>query len=130
MKLILLAGAIALSALSLPAHAQSAAKKPGAHKTKKIETQAELMKEAKISMRSAKAIALAKVPGATLESGEIERENGRLIYSFDLKTPGRAGIDEVNVDAITGKLVGRTQHETPKTERKETKQEAKEKAKK
>src|SRR5438270_10688085 len=52
--------------------------------TSATETQADLLKKAKISMDSARAIALAKVPGATVESSEIEREHGRLIYSFDL----------------------------------------------
>lgn len=101
--------------------------KPAAHRPKKTETEADLMREAKISKDSATAIALARVPGATVQSAEIERENGRLIWSFDLKTAGKPGIDEVNVNALTGKVVGKTQHETPKTERKEAKQEAKEK---
>jgi uncharacterized membrane protein YkoI len=96
---------------------------------KKTEIEADLMKEAKISKDSATSIALAKVPGATVQSAEIEREHGRLIWSFDLKTAGKAGIDEVNVNALTGKVVGKTQHETPKTEKKEAVQEAKEKPK-
>ena len=101
--------------------------KPVFHKTKKAETEADLAREAKVSKDSATAIALARVPGAKVQSAEIERENGRLIWSFDLKTAGKSGIDEVNVNALTGKVVGGTQHETPKTERKEAKQEAKEK---
>ena len=96
---------------------------------KKTETEADLMKEAKISKDSATSIALAKVPGATVQSAELEREHGRLIWSFDLKTAGKAGIDEVNVNALTGKVVGKTQHETAKTEKKEAVQEAKEKPK-
>jgi uncharacterized membrane protein YkoI len=96
---------------------------------KKTETEADLMKEAKVSKDSATAIALAKVPGATVQSAEIEREHGRMIWSFDLKTAGKAGIDEVNVNALTGKVVGKTQHETPKTEKKEAVQEAKERPK-
>lgn len=94
---------------------------------KKTESEADLMKVARISKDSATAIALARVPGATVSSAEIERENGNLIWSFDLKTAGKAGIDEVNVNALTGKVVGKTQHETPKTEKKEAVQEAKEK---
>jgi uncharacterized membrane protein YkoI len=96
-------------------------------KTKKTETEADLMKVAKISKDSATAIALSRVPGATVSSAEIERENGRLIWSFDLKTAGKAGIDEVNVNALTGAVVGKTQHEGPKTEKKEAIQESKEK---
>lgn len=108
----------------------AAAKTPAkhfAHKIKKTETEADLARMAKISKDSATKIALARVPGATVQSAEIERENGRLIWSFDLRTAGRSGIDEVNVNALTGKVVGKTQHETPKSEKKEAKQEAKEK---
>jgi uncharacterized membrane protein YkoI len=90
---------------------------------KKHETQAELMKEAKISMDSARALAMKTVPGATIQSGEIEREGGKLIYSFDMKVPAKSGIDEVNVDAMTGALIAH-QHETPADERKEAKQES------
>ena len=100
------------------------------HVAKRKETQADLLKAAKITMDSARTIALAKVPGATVQSEEIERENGRLIYSFDLKTAGATGIDEVNVNALTGKIVGKVQHESPKTESKEAKIEAKEAKKK
>jgi len=41
-----------------------------------------------------------------------------------MKTPGRSGIDEVNVDAMTGKVVG-VSHESPATEKKEAAAEAK-----
>lgn len=122
---------IALAAGAGGIAAQTATAKPiakrSAHKIKKTETEADLARVAKISKDSATKIALARVPGATVSSAEIERENGRLIWSFDLKTPGKGGIDEVNVNALTGKIVGKTQHETPKSETKEAKQEAKEK---
>jgi uncharacterized membrane protein YkoI len=88
-------------------------------------TQAELQKEAKISMEKARAIALKKVPGGKIESAELEREHGKLIYSFDIKT-SKPGVTEVNVDAITGKIVSSNQ-ETPAKEAAEKKQEAKEK---
>jgi uncharacterized membrane protein YkoI len=88
-------------------------------------TQAELQKEAKISMDKARATALKKVPGGKIESAELEREHGKLIYSFDIKT-SKPGVTEVNVDAITGKIVSSKQ-ETPAKEAAEKKQEAKEK---
>ena len=126
--IITLAAALALCAAAGTASGQNptvkTSTKAAVHKTKKTETQADLMKEAKISMDSARTIALAKVPGATVEASEIERENGRLIYSFDLKRAGRTGIDEVNVNALTGKIVGGVQHESPKTEKTEAKVEA------
>jgi uncharacterized membrane protein YkoI len=92
----------------------------------KPESQAALMREAKVTKAAATATALAQVPGAKVSASEIERENGKLIYSFDLKVKGKSGIDEINVDAITGAVVARS-HEGAKTEKKEAAQEAKEK---
>ena len=73
----------------------------GAQKTKP-ETQASLMRQAKVSKAVATRTALAEVPGGKVRSSEIEREKGKLIYSFDIKVAGRPGIEEINVDAITG----------------------------
>lgn len=80
----------------------------------------------KLKESVARATALAKVPGATVKSHELEFEKGRWIYSYDLKTKGRSGIDEVNVDANTGEVVGGVEHEGPKAEAKEKAIEAKE----
>lgn len=91
----------------------------------KTETQAQLQKEAKISMARAKEIALKQVPGGKIESAELEREHGKLIYSFDIKT-SKPGVTEVNVDAKDGKVLS-TKQETPAKEAAEKKQEAKEK---
>ena len=81
-----------------------------------------------ITASTARATALARVPGARVKSQELEREHGRLIWSFDLATAGSAGIDEVNVDARTGQVVA-VQHEGPKAERRERAQERREAAK-
>lgn len=80
----------------------------------------------KISMEKARTIALHKVPGAKIESGELENEHGKLIYSFDMKTK-QPGVTEVNIDAMNGKIIA-VQHETPAKESAEKKQEAKEKS--
>jgi len=96
-----------------------------ASETSKTATQAELQKEAKISMEKARAIALKKVPGGKIESAELEKEHGKLIYSFDIKT-SKPGVTEVNVDALNGKVISAKQ-ETPAKEAAEKKQEAKEK---
>jgi uncharacterized membrane protein YkoI len=45
------------------------------------------------------------MPGGTVKEGELEKEKGKLIWSFDLTTPGSKGITEVNVDALTGDVV-------------------------
>jgi hypothetical protein len=76
-----------------------------------------LLKKAKVTADAATAAAQAKVPKGKIASAEIEEENGKLIYSFDIKTEGKSGVDEVNVDGITGKVT--VQHETPRDEAKE-----------
>jgi len=90
-----------------------------------MESQAALRKEAKISMKKARSIALKKAPGK-VSSAELERENGKLIYSFDIKTASK-GVTEVNVDAITGDVIN-VHKESAAKEAAEKKQEAKEKA--
>jgi uncharacterized membrane protein YkoI len=92
----------------------------------KPESQAALMREAKVTRAAATTTALAQVPGAKVRASEIERENGKLIYSFDLKVKGKPGIEEINVDAITGAVIAH-EHEGAKAEKKEVAQEAKEK---
>jgi uncharacterized membrane protein YkoI len=67
--------------------------------------QAKLMAEAKVSKDDAQKTALAKVPNGTIKEGELEKEKGKLIWSFDLTTPDTKDITEVNVDAITGDVV-------------------------
>jgi uncharacterized membrane protein YkoI len=64
----------------------------------------------KISEDSARAVALAHARGGTVQSLELEREHGKLIWSFDIKIPGKPGITEVNVNALDGTLVG-VEHE-------------------
>lgn len=88
------------------------------------ESQAAMQKEAKISMKKARGIALKKVPGK-VSSAELERENGKLIYSFDIKTKDTSGVMEVNVDASNGEIV-KVEHESATKEANEKKQEAKE----
>src|SRR5436309_1957159 len=71
-------------------------------------TQAEqdLMKQVKISFDEAKKIALKKEPG-TIFNWELEKENGRVIYSIEIQLPNdKKQSREVNVDANTGKIVG------------------------
>ena len=98
---------------------------PAAH-AQKIKGSATLKARAKIRGDSAKKIARAQVPNGKIRSGEIEEEKGKLIYSFDLKVPGKSGIDEVNVDAMTGAVVGH-EHETAAKEKAEAKAEKAEK---
>ncbi|HEX4468070.1 MAG TPA: PepSY domain-containing protein [Gemmatimonadaceae bacterium] len=110
--------------VSARASAQEA--KPSAKK--EATSQAALRKEAKIAEADARKTALAAVPGGKLQTHELERENGRLIYSYDIKVAGKPGIEEVNVDAKTGEIVAH-EHEDAKAEAAERKAEAKEKKK-
>ncbi len=86
------------------------------------DSQAALRKEATITMVQARATALKEVPNGRVGSAELERENGKLVYSFDIKVPGKSGVDEVLIDAISGAVVS-NKHETPQTEAKEAKAE-------
>src|SRR6266705_6332402 len=121
LKVIAVAVAIAATTtVAKPATQASTTAKP--HKrTKKAESQATLQKEAKISEADARATALKEIPNGTVKSEELEREHGKLIYSYDITVPGKTGIDEVNVNAIDGTVVAK-QHETPKSEKKEAAQ--------
>jgi len=76
----------------------------------------------KISMQQARESALAKEPG-TIQTGELEAENGKLIYSFDIRTNSGA-IHEVNIDAVTGRLL-EDSIESPQAESSERQNEAK-----
>ncbi len=69
------------------------------------EEKAGMLKLAKVSPEAASATALARVPGGKIRSGEIEKEDGKLIYTFIVKVAGKSGVEEVNVDALTGKIV-------------------------
>ncbi len=86
----------------------------------KSDVPAALAKDAKITLDAARATALAKVPGGTVKSEELEREHGKLIYSFDIQVPGKSGVEEVNVNAINGKVVNK-KHESAKSEAREKK---------
>lgn len=67
----------------------------------------ELVSAVKISMAQAIKTALADSPGFVL-SAELEKENGKIIYSFDiLPSPKAQEISEIQVDVTTGKIVAR-----------------------
>ena len=79
-----------------------------------------LQAEAKVSKADAEKVALAKVPGGTIKEGELEKEKGKLIWSFDISIPGSSDIKEVQVDAKTGEVVS-VETETAAAEAKERK---------
>lgn len=74
----------------------------------------------KIGMTKARAIALKRAVGKVV-SAELEREKGKLVYSFDIRTK-RGVIREVWVDAYTGKVLS-VKTETKTEERNEKRNE-------
>ena len=64
-----------------------------------------LESEAKISRADAERIALEKAPGGTVKEGEFEKEDGKLVWSFDISRAGTKDITEVQVDAKSGAVV-------------------------
>lgn len=70
--------------------------------------QATLQAEARLSKTQAQTIALGRVPNGAVKTSELEKENGRLIRSFDIATPDSRDITEVNVDAKSGAVIAVT----------------------
>lgn len=83
----------------------------------------------KISKPEAKKTALARVPNGKIKDSELEQENCKLVWSFDIATKGSKDITEVQVDATTGKIVS-VAKETPAEQKKEKVEDAKEKKEK
>lgn len=78
-----------------------------------------------IGMKRAQAIASTRAKGLSLKAKELEKENGKWIYSFEFKNRD-GSVREVNVNAVTGKIVG-VEREDAKKEKDEEKSEKKEK---
>lgn len=78
----------------------------------KTELPDSLVAKARITEAAARKTAMAKVPNGTATAVELEREHGHLQYSYDFTIPGETDITEVNVDAVTGKVLG-VQKEKP-----------------
>jgi uncharacterized membrane protein YkoI len=64
-----------------------------------------LLAQATVKPDSAEKIALASVPGGQVVKRAIEREDGKLVYRFDITVAGQPDKKEVKVDALTGALV-------------------------
>ncbi|HET9028656.1 MAG TPA: PepSY domain-containing protein [Candidatus Aquilonibacter sp.] len=62
----------------------------------------QFLPQAKVTLAQARRTALAKEHGSIVDQ-ELEKENGGLRYSFDVKV-GKT-MHEVGVDAVTGKIV-------------------------
>jgi uncharacterized membrane protein YkoI len=93
------------------------------------DSKAKLQAKAKLTETQARAIAMEKVPNGTIKEGELEMENGKLQWSFDIATPDSKDITEVNIDAITGKILDISK-ESPSAQAKEKDDEKNEKKEK
>ncbi|MBK7594467.1 MAG: PepSY domain-containing protein [Gemmatimonadetes bacterium] len=82
------------------------------------------LREATVTEADARATALKEVPGGAVQKYELEREGGKLIYSYDITVTGKEGVEEVQIDATTGAMVSH-EHETPADEKKEAAEDAK-----
>jgi len=60
-------------------------------------------REKKIGMKRAREIALKQATGK-IKSSELEKENGKWIYSFDIRN-SKGTITEVNIDAYSGAVI-------------------------
>jgi flagellar motor protein MotB len=108
-RLFLAPLATALLALPAIAGAQSAA--TGAQPAVTVkEEKPGLLAQAKVQPDKAQQAALGRVANGTITKAEIEQEHKKLIYSYDIAVPGKSGITEVHVDAMTGKVLS-TEHE-------------------
>lgn len=101
----------ALATLILALGVASSAAAQGTPVTVKEEKKG-LFKMVKVAPADAIKTAQARLPSSTMKSGELEMEDGKLIYSFDMQQPGVKGIEEVNIDANTGAVI-KTEHEDP-----------------
>jgi hypothetical protein len=89
-------------------------------------SEAELQAQARITRDQATTTALARVPHAKVRSAELEREHGKLVWSFDLERAGKSGVIEIQVDAISGRIVSQ-KSESAAQEAAEIRKEAQEK---
>jgi uncharacterized membrane protein YkoI len=125
MKHKLTLSALLIATLSVGAFAANGTLKTPPAKRRGQETessaaQARLAKKAKITMEQAREIALKRAPG-TIESGELEREHGKLVYSFDIRND-KGTITEVQVNAKSGSIVS-VEEENAQQEAEELRQE-------
>ena len=73
---------------------------------------------AKVSEADARATALAAAPAGVIQSGELETEHGKLVWSFDIKESKSPNVVEVQVDAMTGVIISK-KTESVKDQKKE-----------
>ena len=110
-----------LAAALLVSFSASAAELNCSIKASKEQAKGDLTTMAKIATDAAKKTALndVKASDATIANGGLEVQNGCLVYSYDVKVPGKSGTQEVLVDAGNGKVL-KSYHESAVKESAET----------
>lgn len=108
---------LVIPALLLVSFPVSAAGLPCSIRPAKDTPDSALSDLAKVSRAEAQKAALARIkaPSKQVASGGLEIEQGCLVYSFDIRISGKSGIEEILVDAGTGKILSHI-HETPEQE--------------
>jgi uncharacterized membrane protein YkoI len=69
------------------------------------ESEDSLIAQATIKPDSAERIAAQAVPGGTISKRKIERKDGKLFYTFDIKVEGKDYARPVKIDATTGEVI-------------------------
>ena len=80
-------------AFSMPAAGQAGAK---------ATPRQAMSREARVSRDQARITALMRVPGGRMSSIELKSVMGKLVYSALITVPGKSGMTEVTVDAMSG----------------------------
>ncbi|TMA26495.1 MAG: hypothetical protein E6J78_13705 [Deltaproteobacteria bacterium] len=81
----------------------------------------ELKAKAQVTCGQARKAALARVKAAgRVQDAELEEDQGKLVYSFDIRRKGASGVEEVQVDAQSGAVTS-VKHESAKDEAAEAK---------
>lgn len=112
---------VAISLISVACN-RSTSGSPGSATTGAVkEERPGLAADAKVDPGKAREAALAKFPNGKIVKEELEKENGKLVYSFDIKDGTHSGVEEVLVDAVDGNVVS-VEHEDAAKEAAEAKQ--------
>lgn len=62
-----------------------------------------LVERARVTDANARVIALQRIPGASVVEAELEEEDGRLVYSYEIRVANGRG--KVEIDASTGAVL-------------------------
>jgi hypothetical protein len=93
-----------------PQAASSLARSPGGSVALHEDSRG-LLAQARINDADARAVALQRVPGGQIVEADLEEEDGRLLYSYEIRIAGGQRTVEVEIDARTGAVVSEEREE-------------------